>query len=148
MSKQRPRCVVVSSSSSNACLESLFRPDFCVGMLDQPLHHAVQRKAARSTSLFNDRAWGKANNLLKEILLGHCSDPPRVLLCMHKLDGKGELKASSHGLPARWCFRGAGLAEAAHKQALMPIGMWRTGVEMAGALRAERHHRCNHCMPE
>ena len=98
--------------------------------------------------LFNSRAWKKANNLLKEILHGCYSDPPGVSFYMHKLDKNGELQMNCYGLPVYWCLRGTGLTEAVHKQMLMSIGTWCTGIEMADALRVEHHHRYNHRMSE
>jgi hypothetical protein len=98
--------------------------------------------------LFDQRAWNKANNLLKEILRGFGSDPPGVAMYLHKLDSNGEIKRNKYGLPLYFCLRGTGLTEATHKQLLQSIGTCATGIEMSDAIRSEHRHRYNHRMGE
>jgi hypothetical protein len=98
--------------------------------------------------LFNKRAWKKANNLLKEILKGCYSDPPGISFYIQKLDKNGEPRTNRYGLPLYWCLRGTNLTEVVHKQMLMGIGTWATGIEMSDCLRAEHRHRYNHHMSE
>ena len=46
--------------------------------------------SASNKLLFKKRAWGKANNLLKEILHGCHLDPPGQSFCATKFNQKGE----------------------------------------------------------
>ena len=46
--------------------------------------------AKTSVPLFNKTNWGRANNVLKEILAGHASDPPGVSFYQQRLNAKGE----------------------------------------------------------
>ena len=71
--------------------------------------------------LFNNAAWKKASNVLKEILAGYASDPPRV----------------------SYCSRGTNDTECVHKQIVTTFGTWCTGIEMSDALLAEFRHRYN-----
>jgi hypothetical protein len=98
--------------------------------------------------LFNNRAWKKANNVLKEILKGCYSDQPGISFYIQKIDKNGEPRTNQYGLNLYWCLRGTNLTEVVHKQMLMGIGTWSTGIEMADCLRAEHRHRYNHRMSE
>jgi hypothetical protein len=98
--------------------------------------------------LFNDRAWKKANNVLKEILAGYASDPPGLTMYLRKLTEKGKEKTNVYGLPVFFCLRGTGLTESHHKQFLQSVGIWQMGIELADAIRQEHRHRYNHRMAE
>jgi hypothetical protein len=98
--------------------------------------------------LFNDRAWKKANNVLKEILKGYASDPPGVALYLKRLDRNGEPMTNKFDLEQYYCLRGTGLTEVHHKQMVQSIGTWSTGIEMSDAVRQEHRHRYNHRMAE
>jgi len=64
--------------------------------------------------LFNSRAWKKADNVLKEILMGYASDPPGAQLYYRSLDKNGDEETNRLGLPVFTCLRGTGLTESAH----------------------------------
>jgi hypothetical protein len=93
--------------------------------------------------LFNARAWKKANNVLKEILLGYYSDPPGFSFYTNRLDKKGEPMVDKFGIAILDCNRGTNDVEAIHKQLVALYGTWCTGVEMSDALLSERRHRYN-----
>ena len=90
--------------------------------------------------LFNDAAWKKANNVLQEVLAGHCSDPPGFDFYHQKLDAHGAPATNSLGLALLECWRGTSLTECAHKQIEHTFGSWHTGVEMSDALLAWWRH--------
>ena len=75
-------------------------------------------------ALFNKRAWNKANNVLKEILLGFYSDPPGISFYTNRLDKRGEPMVDQYGIALLDCNRGTNDVEAIHKQlvALMELG--------------------------
>ena len=56
--------------------------------------------------LFGEAAWRKAKNVLKEILAGHCSDPPGMSFYRHKLTKRGELAYDHLGIALLECSRG------------------------------------------
>ena len=93
--------------------------------------------------LFNTRAWKKADNVLKEILLGYYSDPPGYSFYTNRLDKKGEPMIDRFGVALLNCNRGTNDVEAVHKQLVALYGTWCTGVEMSDALLSERQHRYN-----
>ena len=101
-----------------------------------------------SKPLFNQRAWSKANNVLKEILLGYYSDPPGFTFYTNRLDQKGEPMIDRYGIALLDCNRGTNSVEAIHKQLVALYGTWNTGVEMSDALLSERRHRYNHKINE
>jgi hypothetical protein len=86
------------------------------------------------TPLFNVRAWKKANNVLKEILLGYYSDPPGYSFYTNRLDKKGEPMVDKFGIALLDCNRGTNDVEAIHKQLVALYGTWCTGVEMSAML--------------
>ena len=98
--------------------------------------------------LFNDRAWKKANNILKEILKGYASDPPGVPMYIERVDRNGDTKQNKYGLPLFFCLRGTGLTEAVHKQMLQSIGSSSMGIEMSDCVHLEHRHRYNHRVAE
>ena len=102
----------------------------------------------KNVPLFNNKAWSRANNVLKEILAGHASDPPGFIFYHQKLDAKGEPAFDSHGIALLDCARGSNFPENVHKQITTTFGEWCTGVEMADALMAEFRHRYNQHVAE
>ncbi|KAJ1626295.1 hypothetical protein T492DRAFT_878692 [Pavlovales sp. CCMP2436] len=67
--------------------------------------------------LFNDAAWGKADNVLREIFAGLASDPPGFLFYKQPL-------ADSHGNALYDCSRGSNHPEAHHKGLVTTFGTW------------------------
>jgi hypothetical protein len=67
--------------------------------------------------LFNENAWAKANNLLREILLGLYSDPPGYNFYTLEVDTSGKVKKNVHGLGLIRCCRGTNSVENAHRLA-------------------------------
>ena len=98
--------------------------------------------------LINTTNWGRANNVLKEILDGNISDPPGVSFYSQRLNNKGEPAIDSHGIPLLDCSRGSNDVECAHKQFITTFGTWCTGVEMSDKLMAEWRHRYNQHVSE
>lgn len=94
--------------------------------------------------LFNAAAWKKANNILKEILLGHFSDPPGYSFYKTKLNKKGEPMVNKYGFEKLSCNRGTPDVENTHKQMVTTFGTWHCGIEMSDCLLRERRHRHNH----
>lgn len=98
--------------------------------------------------LFNKRAWGKADNLLKEILLGFYSDPPGIELYNKRLRANCTVMTNKYGMEMIECLRGTNRTEAYHKNITTTFGTWSTGIEMSDYLLAERRHRHNHRVSE
>ncbi|KAK3271924.1 hypothetical protein CYMTET_19751 [Cymbomonas tetramitiformis] len=98
--------------------------------------------------LFNTRNWGRANNVLKEILAGHAADIPSYEYYYHRLDARGELACDSLGIPLIDCNRGTNDTECVHKQLVTTFGTWHIGIEMSDCLMAERRHRYNQSVSE
>ena len=48
--------------------------------------------ALTGKSIYNDRAWVKAKNTLKDILMGNDRNPPNIKMCMQQLNTHGDLK--------------------------------------------------------
>ncbi|KAL7546679.1 hypothetical protein ACHAWF_010011 [Thalassiosira exigua] len=94
--------------------------------------------------LFNDKAWKKADNVLKEILQGFYSDPPGFELYNKKLRADGTVKTNQYGMEMIECSRGTNRTECYHKNITVTFGTWSTGVEMSDCLLRERRHRHNH----
>ena len=104
--------------------------------------------SATKKSLFNERAWKKANNVLKEILIGYASDPPGISLYVHQIDRDGKPRKNKYGLPLFHCLRGTNLTEVHHKQMVQSIGSFSSGIEMSDDVRAEHRHRYTHRISE
>lgn len=100
--------------------------------------------SATNCSLFNKRAWKKANNLLKEILAGYYSDPPGIAFYSIKHDKRGEPMMNAYGFELLYCNRGTNDVESIHKTMLSIFGTWHIGIEMSDCLLRERRHRHNH----
>eukprot|EP00986_Skeletonema_menzelii_P017125 scaffold17631_cov148-Skeletonema_menzelii.AAC.1 len=98
--------------------------------------------------LFNDEAWKKANQVLKEILAGVYSDPPDVILYSKKMSSNGRVMKNKYGMELVECFRGTNRVEAYHKKLHPIIKSKNCGVQMAAALLAELRHRHNQMISE
>lgn len=98
--------------------------------------------------LFNKRAWSKANNVLKEILLGFYSDPPGIELYNKKLRVDGTVMTNKYGLEMLECSRGTNRTEAYHKNITTTFDSWPTGLTMSDCLLRERRHRHNQKVAE
>ena len=96
--------------------------------------------------LFNDTAWDKASNVLKEILAGHGSDPPGVIFYHPSVHADGSIAKDRYGLTLYDCVRGNGMVECIHKQLVDCFGRWRAGPRLAKALLQEWRHRFNQRM--
>ena len=94
--------------------------------------------------LFNVEAWKKADNLLKEILLGYYSDPPGVPMYTKELKPDGSIAKNKYGMDKIECCQGTNCVEAFHKNLEVSFGGWPVGVAMASVLLSERRHRHNH----
>jgi hypothetical protein len=105
--------------------------------------HSNPPASVSKKPLFNARAWRKANNVLKEILLGYYSDPPGFSFYTNRLDKQGEPMVDQFRLALLNCNRGTNDVEAIHKQLVALYGTWCTGVEMSDALLSDRRHRYN-----
>ena len=98
--------------------------------------------------LFNEAAWKKAGNLLKEILDGHFSDPPGYSFYTTKLNNKGEPMLNKYGFVLLLCNRGTNDVENFHKLLVAIFGTWHIGIEMSDCLLRERRHRHNQMCSE
>ncbi|KAL7525102.1 hypothetical protein ACHAXR_003597, partial [Thalassiosira sp. AJA248-18] len=98
--------------------------------------------------LFNDAAWVKADNVLKEILCGYYSDPPGFNMYTKRLRADGSVMKNKYDMEMIECSRGTNRTEAYHKNLMTAFGSWHTGVEMSDYLLAERRHRHNHNISE
>ena len=98
--------------------------------------------------LFNKTAWAKANNLLKEILLGYYSDPPGFELYNKRLSANGTVMTNQYGMEMIECLRGTNRTETYHKNLTTSFGQWNTGTWMAACLLSERRHRHNQRVDE
>ena len=94
--------------------------------------------------LFNRRAWKKANNVLREVLLGLYSDPPGVAMYTKKIKEDGSVEKNKYGMEVIECLRGTPRTEAVHKSLITTFGGWNMGVEMSSCVLAEFRHRYNH----
>ena len=101
-----------------------------------------------SKPLFNDTAWAKANNVLKEILAGHGSDPPGIVFYHPAVSADGSIRKDRYGLTIYDCVRGNGMVECIHKQLVDCFGRWRAGPRLAKVLLQEWRHRFNQRMSE
>jgi hypothetical protein len=97
--------------------------------------------------LFNNAAWAKANNILKEILLGFYSDPPGFTFYQLQLDLCGTTKTDKYGLHLIHCSRGTNDVENIHKHYHTTF-RYVAGIELGDCLLAERRHRHNLRMAE
>ncbi len=101
------------------------------------------RKDSRTQQpLFNERAWRKADNILKEILKGWYSDPPDWNFYYYKLDKSGGREKDKNGIPLIRSRRGTSLVENVHRQYNTQFRHV-CGIELGDCLLAERRHRHN-----
>ena len=98
--------------------------------------------------LFNERAWKKANNVLKEIEQGFYSDLPGIELYNKRLRANGTVMTNKYGMELIECFRGTNRTEAYHKNIHQTFGTWPLGIRISDCLLRERRHRHNHRMSE
>ena len=94
-------------------------------------------------ALFNRDAWGKAKNILKEILEGHYSDPPKEPMHTHDLDKDHEITRDKYGIALLKCYRDTNALEGEHSHVNNTFGKRKVGWEFGDNLVAERRHRCN-----
>jgi hypothetical protein len=99
-------------------------------------------------ALFNPAAWGRARNVLAEILAGNAADPPGVSFYTQQTDAIGEPVVDSLGNPLIDCSRGSNRTENVHKHLVATFGGWTAGIEMSDMLLAERRHRYNQSVSE
>ena len=64
--------------------------------------------------LFNKDAWGKAKNILKEILEGCYSNPPEESMCAYDLDKDYKITRDKHGIELLKCYRDTNALEGEH----------------------------------
>ncbi len=74
--------------------------------------------------LFNDRAWQKADNLLKEILEGYYSDPPNITLYTTRLRVDGTVMRNKYRMEMFQCSRGTNQTEGYRKNITTMFGTW------------------------
>ena len=96
-----------------------------------------------SKPLFNDLAWAKVNNLLKEVLDGYYSDIPGIAYYRYRINEKGEQMFNSLGFAMIECWRGTSDTEAVHRQIRVGYRSWTIGVELSHRLLTEFCHRYN-----
>jgi hypothetical protein len=92
--------------------------------------------------LFNKVAWGKAKNILKDILLGYYSDPPGSNFYQYQLNADGMPKVDKYGIKLIRCCCGTNDVENIHKH-YHTIFRYTAGIELGDFLLAERRHRHN-----
>mmetsp|Transcript_21287 Transcript_21287/g.32153 ORF Transcript_21287/g.32153 Transcript_21287/m.32153 type:complete len:343 (+) Transcript_21287:103-1131(+) len=93
--------------------------------------------------LFNDEAWKKARNLLKEIIEGYYSDIPGETYYRFLIDEKGRPVMKSWGFQKIECCRGTNRTEAVHRQYCATFRNWQQEVIMSYCLLFEFTHRFN-----
>ena len=98
--------------------------------------------------LFNAEAWKKANNVLKEILAGHFSDPPGIPIYELIFDSDGAPMLNALGFHMMRSLRGTNGGEAMHRQSNQAFSGWVTGIRMGHFLLGEFQHRYTHAMSE
>ena len=105
--------------------------------------YGSMKDSKTQTPLFNDRAWKKAENVLKEILEGYYSDPPGFGMYTKRLRSDGTVMQNSFGMEMIECKRGTNRTEGYHKNIITSFGTWHVGMEMSDCLLRERRHRHN-----
>ncbi|GFH52681.1 hypothetical protein CTEN210_09158 [Chaetoceros tenuissimus] len=98
--------------------------------------------------LFNKAAWGKAKNILDEVLAGLISDPPGVSFYMKRLNDDGTEMKNKYGFNMLESMRGSNRTESFHKGLITTFGSWVVGLQMSDCLIRERRHRHNHNVSE
>jgi hypothetical protein len=110
--------------------------------------HYGNQKDSNGNALFNKESWKSARGVLKEILAGHCSDPPGYNFYTKILDAYGNVVVDKHGVPLLHCSRGTNVTEGFHKQFVSLFGTWNIGIEMSDYVLALRRHRYNQRVSE
>jgi hypothetical protein len=110
--------------------------------------YGQQRDIKTGAPLFNDAAWGRAKNLLLEILAGFYADPPGMEFYFQAVNAKGEPAFDEHGIPLLVCNRGTSDVECFHRSIMETFSKWCTCVHMADCLLTEHRHRYNHHISE
>ena len=122
-------------------------PSFLYGQVRAVLVvYCTKLDADSKKSLFNKRAWKKANNLLEVLLDGFISNPPDLPLCLHQLNKKGDSKIDSDGFYLYHYIRETNLIELFHKSLVSAYRTWQVGIEYSDCLLMERNRRNNHRM--
>jgi hypothetical protein len=99
-------------------------------------------------TFFNERAWKKANGVLKEILKGYYADPPGVSFYSVCLNSCGNPATNKYNMELLECTRGTNVTESYHRTLVQTFGTWCTGIEMSTCILAEHNHRYTHRMSE
>lgn len=94
-------------------------------------------------ALFNRDVWGKAKNILKEILEGHYSDPPKEPMYTCDLDKDHKIMRDKCGIALLKCYIDTNALEGEHSHVNNTFGKRKVGWEFGDNLIAERRHRCN-----
>ena len=95
------------------------------------MFYGDKKDVLNSKHIFNDRAWIKAKNTLKEMLMGHRSDSPNTTMFIHQLNKHDEPKKDSMGLFLYHIISGTNLTELYHKSLVSTYGMWKMGIEFS-----------------
>lgn len=100
------------------------------------------KDVATGKPLFNDAAWAKASNVLKEIKEGHASDPPGYSMYKQRIDANGEPATDGKGSQLLDCIRGSNFPENVHKNLhATTFHSWNIGAELTACLLREFRHR-------
>jgi hypothetical protein len=110
--------------------------------------YGPEKDSKSGRPLFNDEAWKKSRNVLKEILLGYISDPPGVEFYFPKLNKYGQQVVNKYGIPLLLCNRSNSHLEGMHKQLVDSFSTWCTGGRMGNCLLGEFRHRYTQGMSE
>lgn len=89
--------------------------------------------------LFNKTAWVKANNVLKEILLGFYSNPPGFNFYQLQLAADSKPLVDKYGFQLLHCNQGTNDVENGHKHYHTTF-QYTAGIELGDGLLAERWH--------
>jgi hypothetical protein len=98
--------------------------------------------------LFNDTAWKKADNIVREILEGLISDPLRHSFYTVQIRQDGSPVTNKYRFRLLHCNRGTNDVENFHKVLITTFVNWHNGIEMSDCLLRERQHRHNQKMSE
>ena len=104
--------------------------------------------AGTNKPLFNDHAWKKADNILREILEGLISDPPGHSFYTVAMGADGSPVTNEYGFDILFCNRGTNDVENFHKHLIATFANWHNGLEMSDCLLRERRHRHNQKISE
>ena len=102
-----------------------------------------KRDSKSMKPLFDKEAWKKANQVLREILLGYYSDLPGYNLYTQQLNKMGTPKVDKHGIQLLHCCRGTNAVENLHRMYRKTFSNSMTGIEYGSNLLLHRVHRHN-----